>query len=142
MTFSPRIDIVPAESEGAVRSAVFAGLRAFNEEHAGDSERRPLLVAAKDADERLIGGLVGETAWGWLFIDLLWVAESKRRNGVGRDLVARAEEEALQRGCIGAFLDTLDFQARPFYEKLSYTVFGVQDDYPIGRSRAFLQKRF
>jgi hypothetical protein len=40
------------------------------------------------------------------------------------------------------WLDTFSFQARPFYEKLGYEVFGQLEDYPRGHSRYFLQKRF
>ncbi len=34
------------------------------------------------------------------------------------------------------------FQARPFYERHGYTVFGTLDNYPIGHSRCFMQKAF
>ena len=43
-------------------------------------------------------------------------------------------------GCAHAYLDTFDFQARPFYERLGYTVFGLQDDYPPGHRRFFQRK--
>ena len=36
-----------------------------------------------------------------------------------------AEEEARSRSCLGVFLDTYSFQARPFYEKLGYEQFGT-----------------
>jgi hypothetical protein len=45
------------------------------------------------------------------------------------------------RGCIGAHLDTFTFQARPFYERHGYAVFGQLDNYPGGHSRFFLSKR-
>ena len=51
-----------------------------------------------------------------------------------------AEEVARERGCAGIWLDTFSFQARGFYEKLGYTVFGRIDDYPPGQSRFWLRK--
>ena len=51
-----------------------------------------------------------------------------------------AEEEAIRRGCVGAWLDTHSFQARPFYEKLGYTVFGVLENFPPGHTRYYLRK--
>lgn len=51
-----------------------------------------------------------------------------------------AEEEAVRRGCLGAWLDTFSFQARGFYERLGYSVFGVIEGYPPGHSRFFLKK--
>ncbi|MGC6728099.1 hypothetical protein ACP0GO_26835, partial [Escherichia coli] len=39
------------------------------------------------------------------------------------------------------WLDTYSFQARGFYEKLGYTVFGTIDDFPPGHQRFFGRKR-
>ena len=52
-----------------------------------------------------------------------------------------AEREAVNRGCHGAWLDTFEFQARGFYEKLGYEVFGSLDDNPRGSRRFFLRRR-
>jgi len=49
---------------------------------------------------------------------------------------------AMRRGCSGAWLDAFSFQARGFYEKLGYAVFGSIEDYPPGHSRFFLKKTF
>jgi hypothetical protein len=54
----------------------------------------------------------------------------------------QAEDEARQRLCLGAWLDTFSFQARGFYERLGYTVFGTINDFPPGHSRIFMKKRF
>jgi hypothetical protein len=51
-----------------------------------------------------------------------------------------AEDEGRRRGCKYAYLDTLSFQARPFYEKHGWEVFATQDDYPLGHTRWFLKK--
>jgi hypothetical protein len=51
------------------------------------------------------------------------------------------EAEAIRRGCHGAFLDTFSYQARPFYEKLGYEVFGTLEDYPPGHQRFYMRKR-
>ena len=55
-------------------------------------------------------------------------------------MLAAAEAEALRRGCRGARLFTYSFQARGFYEKHGYTVFGVLDDFPPGHSQIWLRK--
>jgi hypothetical protein len=52
-----------------------------------------------------------------------------------------AEAEAVQRGCRAVALDTFSFQARGFYERLGYSVFGVLNDCPPGHSRFYLTKR-
>ena len=37
---------------------------------------------------------------------------------------------------------TTDWQAKPFYEKHGYRVFGEIDDYPLGHTCYFLVKKF
>ena len=133
------IAVEPEPAEG-VRAAVLDGVRAFNRQHAVPPGFRPLVLAARDAAGALTGGLVGELGWEWLHVELLWVAEPHRGRGVGRALLRAAEREAAALGCRHAYLDTFDYQARPFYEREGYTVFGVQDDYPPGHRRYFLRK--
>jgi hypothetical protein len=52
-----------------------------------------------------------------------------------------AEQEGLTRGCQSVFLDTHDFQALPFYQKLGYEIFGELEDFPPGHTRYYLKKR-
>jgi len=74
---------------------------------------------------------------------LAWfgVAEPLRRKGIGRKLLIKAEEFAGQNGCDHIYLDTFDFQARGFYEKNGYHVFGTIENYPIGHQRYYLIKK-
>ena len=141
MTLSTRdrsIGIEPEPAE-AVRALVLNGLRAFNRQHAPAPGFASLVLAAREGSE-VIGGLVGETGWEWLHVDLLWVAEPYRRRGVGLELLKAAEREAWQRGARHVFLDTLDFQARAFYEQHGYVIFGVQEDYPPGHTRFYMRR--
>ena len=57
-------------------------------------------------------------------------------------LLHRAEAEARARACIGAWLDTFSAEAKRFYVKNSYRVFGEIADYPPGNTRFFLSKDF
>jgi len=64
-----------------------------------------------------------------------------RGAGLGRQLIAQAEEEATVRcDCHGVWLDTFSWQARGFYEKLGYSLFGKIDDDPMGHQGFFLKK--
>ena len=100
---------------------------------------RPLAIFLRE-ETRIVAGLAGETYCGWLFVKYLWVSEALRGRGVGRDLMARAEARARERGCHSAWLDTFSFQARGFYEKLGYEEFG-RLDYPPDHHRHFMRKR-
>jgi ribosomal protein S18 acetylase RimI-like enzyme len=119
---------------------VLAGLRAHNRRRAAAPDFAPLALFLRDGANAVVGGLVGETGWGWLHVQLLWVDEELRGRGFGRRLLRAAEAEAWARGARHAYLDTLDFQAPSFYEREGYAVFGVQEDYPPGHRRFFLRK--
>ena len=117
-------------------------LIAFNNEHAEPEQYQRLVLFVRDDSEKIVGGLLGYTHWRWLFVENLWVAESLRGSGLGRQLMQRAELEARLRGCQHAYLDTFSFQALGFYQKLGYELFGQLDDYPPGHVKYFLQKRW
>jgi GNAT superfamily N-acetyltransferase len=135
------VPIVAIEENGTeVREAVLKGLIAYNREHAEAPDFHPLVLSARSSSGEIIGGLAGQTGWRWLQVDLLWVASPFRRQGVGRRLLRVAEGEAARRGCLHAHLDTFDFQARRFYEREGYIVFGVQADYPPGHQRFYFRK--
>jgi GNAT superfamily N-acetyltransferase len=124
---------------GPARRAIIKGLRAFNAPHFGKSDYKPLAITVRDGKE-IVGGLTGETSLGWLYIDLLWVSDARRRKGLGKALMAKAEAEARKRGVRNAWLNTFSFQAPPFYKKLGYKEFGRLDDYPSGISRHWMMK--
>ena len=100
-----------------------------------------LVLRTGDGDGRVIGGLLGSTVWDWLQIDTLWIDEAERGRGHGRALMARAEQIARERGCPNARVDTFDFEARGFYEKLGYRVYGELAGFPRGHSHLHLAKR-
>ena len=126
----------------AERAAIFAGLAAYNRQHADPGVAGPLAVLLKNGAGETVGGLWGATLFAWLNIELLFVPEAMRGASVGSALLARAESLAQARGCVGAALDTYSFQARGFYEKLGYSLVGTIDECPPGGSRYFLHKRF
>lgn len=122
------------------RQAIVKPLIEFNDAQVGPSGYRPLVIEVQDEAGATIGGLWGWTGYGWLFTQLLVVPEALRGQGVGRQLMAQAEDEAAARGCHGAWLDTFAFQARGFYERLGYRCFGELPEYPRGHVRYFMHK--
>ena len=99
-----------------------------------------LAVFERDSQGVLIAGLTAKTYWERLDIDYLWVSSEHRGKGIARELLLKAEEEAIHRGCKYAQLDTFDFQAKEFYEKLGYEIFGKLDGYKNGHKRFYLNK--
>ena len=106
-----------------VRTQILAPLKQYNDSKAGPSNHRPLVVTLKDDAGEIVGGLWGATGYGWLFVQLLLVPESARGQGMGTQLMAAAE--AIARGCHDAWLNTHEFQARGFYERIGYSVFAT-----------------
>lgn len=129
----------PAPEEDV--GTVVRGLVDFNDAHAEPEGWARLTLFLRDASGTPHGGLLGSTQWQWLHVSHLWVDAALRGRGYGRELLLRAEEEATARGCLHAHLDTFSFQARGFYERLGYDVFGMLEDYPPEHTRYFLQKR-
>ena len=124
----------------ADESTVIRGLLSFNEAWIGPANEQPVKFVARD-DEGVVGGLIGHIRWRWLYVGKLWVHERARGRGVGTRLLTAAEDLARSRGCSGASLDTFEYQARPFYEKLGYELFGTLDGYPPGYRQFYLRKR-
>lgn len=102
---------------------------------------QPVNVFLRTDSGEIKGGLIGRALAGWLHIDTLFVDPDYRRRGYGAAMMKVAEDEARARGCKYAWLDTFEFQARPFYERLGYESFGVLDDHPIGHTHYFMYKR-
>ena len=115
-------------------------LTSFNKKHLTDIARVPIALWYKNEKGEIIGGISGNTFGKWLRIKYMWVEESVQFSGVGSHLLLKIEEEAANRNCQFSFVDTYDFQARPFYLKNGYVeIFSLQE-YPISGKRHFFTK--
>ncbi len=117
------------------------GVGDYNEQQAGDNKFQRLCFALYAPGGEIVGGVLGETYFDWLYVDLLWVKEELRGLGHGRRLLTLAEEEAQQRGAKNVYLDTFSFQAPDFYKQCGYEVFGELQDFPPGHQRYFFTKQ-
>ena len=134
-----KLELTDVAEEG-VRKLIVAPLVEYNIAQAGPGNGKPLVITIKDESEQIVGGLWGYTGYEWLFTQLLVVPETQRRAGVGSRLMSMAEAEALSRGCSGSWLDTFEFQAKGFYERIGYECFAELPSYPKGFSRFFMKK--
>jgi GNAT superfamily N-acetyltransferase len=138
----PKITLTDAPTP-QMHKAIVDPLVEFNHNRMGKPEtyRSLVVLLSRPESDEILGGLYGSTAYSHLWVDLLFVPESMRGLGIGRKLMTEAEAEAARRGCRAAVLDTFSFQARGFYERLGYSVFGMLSDCPPGHSRFYLTKR-
>ena len=113
----------------------------YNVAITGQAEWYPVAFFLKEENGEVLGGLLGDIWGAWLHVRALAVAAPARGRGFGRELMKRAELYALECGCTDAFLDTFSFQARPFYEKLAYRVFGMLENHPAGYQHYLMTKQ-
>jgi GNAT superfamily N-acetyltransferase len=135
--FTIAVDEHPSVDDQRV---VHDGLRAFNNVVIGDGNERPISCFVRDGGGQAIGGLLGHVRWRWLYVAKLWLPEQTRGQGVGSRLMTAIEEYAWAQDCLGVYLDTFEYQARPFYEKLGYQVYGTLEGYPPGYRQYYLRK--
>lgn len=95
----------------------------------------------KDSNGNVLAGINSILyCWNCLYIDVLWVKEEVRSQGYGSILLNLVEKIAKEKGCKLIHLDTFDFQAKDFYLKHGYEVFGVLDDCPSEHKRYYMKK--
>ena len=136
---APRI-VRETRNARAVAKRVRSGLIAYNAAKAGKPDYRRLVLSARDAAGRIVGGLTGDLYWNALYVELLWLEDSTRGSGVGRRLMRQAESIARRAGKQMIYLNTYSFQAPGFYRKLGFRSFGRIRGYPRGASRIFFVK--
>ena len=139
MTDLPRLTLDPHPDPAEVRTVV-EGLMSFNVERIGEAHEEQLGVFVRDDEGRVIGGLLGLIRWRWLHVAKLWLPDELRGRGFGTRLMRMAEDYARSRGCTHASLDTFEYQARPFYEKLGYAVVGTLEGFPPGYRQYYLAR--
>ena len=80
-------------------------LMQYNNGIVGNDNHSPLNMVEYDKDGNVIGGIIGGTYWGWMYIEILWVHENHRRTGIGSKLLSEGEKETRKNGTI--YLDTI-----------------------------------
>ncbi|WP_293751086.1 GNAT family N-acetyltransferase [uncultured Paraglaciecola sp.] len=104
------------------------------------SERTPLAVQIKNAQGEVVAGAAGRTFGDWLLLNTLWVSDELRGQNIGSQILKEIEQAAKKRGCTQCLLDTLNFQAMPFYEKHGYQTQWVQQGYPKTGCKYYMLK--
>ena len=115
-------------------------VRSYNRSKREAAESEPLNLYVEDDSGELLAGLVAETFGNWLEIEYLFVKEDLRGQGIGSQLLQRAESEAKKRNCRYVFVNTYQFQAPAFYQKHGYQEVFTLKDYPCTGQRHYYQK--
>lgn len=138
--------IVTEEASEEDLNIVRRGLgRNFNENITRLMEEYPhrnYALITKTDDGKVIGGINGYTTFGTLFIESIWVDESYRGQGYGKELLREAESLAREKGCIAGQSTCFTFQNLKFMKRQGYEPYGFTDAYPNDVKEYFLIKKF
>ena len=134
-----RIEFEPFIDED-VRQFIVDGIDYYNIAVTSLPNYFPVNFVLRSECGDVLGGVLCQLWGGWLQVSYLWVAEGARGLGHGARLMKNAEVHAGRLGAIGVTLETYSFQARTFYERLGYEVFGTLDGCPRGHDKFFLRK--
>ena len=130
----------PTDADEAV---IEGGLADFNADQAGYRDWRALAVLARDpATGQTIGGILGRTTLGLLFVDLVYLPPALRGQDLGSRMMRMVEQEAVKRGCRSGALITISCQAPGFYVRNGWREFGRVPCDPPGTFRVFMSKTF
>ncbi len=132
-------EVVVEKRYGAAKKAILKGLLAFNRSKIGKPRWKKFAVTVREGDV-ILGGATAEVWDNWMFIELLWLDDAVRGKRFGDKVMDAIEAEGRRHGARFAYVDTFSFQARPFYEKRGYKVFGTLEEFPEGHSRYWLRK--
>jgi GNAT superfamily N-acetyltransferase len=130
------------EYQDEIFNLLIDNLRQFNFKNMGEEQSQPLMVIIRNDSGEIVGGIAGRTIYHQLLIEVLWVHDDKRGQGLGIQLMEIAEREAQKRGCIAAQVDTLSFQAPQFYEKMGFQIIGSVSGVRDSPDRYFLLKHY
>jgi GNAT superfamily N-acetyltransferase len=139
----PLPELILTDAPGKRAEAVIGtGLAEYNRSQASYTDARPLAVLVRDPQSGdVLGGLLGRTTLGLLFVDLIHLPDALRGQGLGSRVLATAEQEARRRGCTAATLFTIHFQAPGFYARHGWREVGRIECDPPGHTRICMSKR-
>ena len=90
--------------------------------------------------EKLIGGAIGFIQYNWYFLDMLYVDTKYRKKGIATKLITEIEKYSKDKKLTGIRMETWNFQAKGFYEKMGYTVWAQIENCPPGTIDYYLKK--
>jgi GNAT superfamily N-acetyltransferase len=131
-----RVDTNPSQADNEfIRNS----LHQFNIQQVGKEDHYSAF--ATDSNNQIIGGILTYAEISSIYVDILWVHESQRGQGIGSKLLKAIEQEAVRRKIPFSTTDTFSFQAVDFYIKNNYKQIGIVENYLEGHDRIFFRKK-
>lgn len=130
------VDVSPSAEDIRV---VAQGMRRHALSQIDGDESPPVACFARDHGV-VVGGVVGRIIRRRMFVDLLWVEETRRHRGLGSSLLRAMERVASERGCRDVMLETLSDRAARLYSVAGYHLVALVPDYIPGFAKRVLLK--
>lgn len=125
----------------AISKIIYENLKKFNESIIGNYEAKPFIIYAENDVSEPVGGIKGDVFGTLCRVFTVWIDEQYRHRGLGRDLFTTLDRFAKKNNCAMIQLDTAEFQAKGFYEKLGYQVIAILPDNFMGYTSYILRKK-
>lgn len=98
------------------------GIMAYAKREKGFSPLEFFAFFIRDDANKIVGGCNGNTLYGCLYIDQLWLDELLRQQGYGTQLVLAAEKYGKENGCSFITANTMSWEALGFYQKCGFKI--------------------
>lgn len=120
--------------------ALFNGINEEARLAKGFNPIRTFCICIEDEQKEIFGVVNGVTYYGCLYVDMLWIHNKLRNKGWGTKLMQEAEIIGKGQNCSFATVNTMDWEALPFYQKLDYTIEFVREGYEKNSKMYLLRK--
>ena len=118
---------------------VAQGMRRYALSQIDGDESPPIACFLRDGGG-IVGGVVGRIIKRRMFVDLLWVEETRRDRGLGSSLLQSMERVAIEGGCRDVILETLSGPAARLYSAAGYRLLAQVPNYIPGFAKHVLLK--
>lgn len=116
-------------------------LREYNQSKIGSYKRQHFSLFLESPEKEIIAGMSGDILGPLCSIQLFWVDEAYRGQGVGSRLIEEVEKYAALSECTIIQLDTTEFQAKGFYETKGYLVVATLEKGFMGYVQYVMRKQ-
>ncbi|QMT61719.1 GNAT family N-acetyltransferase [Legionella sp. PC997] len=133
--------VVDCTENKTVGNILYSNLKRFNELIIGAYETKPFCIYATNNENEVIGGVKGDIFGQLCRIFTMWIHENYRGKKLGTKIFGELEKLAIDNNCNIIQVDTTEFQAKEFYEKMGFSVFATLPDNFIGYKSFILRKK-
>lgn len=129
-----------ADDRDEVLQALMSGMKAFNGAAVPGLTSHKIVAAVRNDSGNMVGGVIGRLSADSVYVEIVYNDEAIRGMGLGTEAMLLVEAEAKRLGAVEAWLYTMSFQAKPFYEKIGYHMFAELNWMGGKHKRQFMRK--